>query len=259
MSFDINMNMQGLLPSQGGGGQFPPTSDETPYHRCVIKSGERKVNSKQNGEVVIFTLEGRSKEVAGMTHKATINIAHQDPEVAKRGAADMLAYVYAALGVQQIGNAGALFGKEIGVVVRLDPSNKEGENYTRIDHVVFADGRPLVVNGQLQPFAANPNGNFGGNNGGGFNQGGQTQQGGGFQTGGQTQQGGGQTQQFDSGAQVQQQGQFQPQTQQGGPQVGTMPNPNPNGGQQQGGQQQQGYSSPGQYQPQGDGQKPSWA
>ena len=278
MSFDINMNMSGLLPSQGGGGQFPATSldgsDGPMFHRCAIKSGEKKVNSKNSGEIVTFVLEGRSKEVVGMTHKHTINSAHTDPEVAKRGAQDMLAIVYAALGTTQIGNASALWGKEIGVVIKPDPSNKEGENYTRVDHVVFADGRPLVVNGQLQPFSANPNGNFNGggqqqqqgNNGGGFQTGGQ--QGGGFQTGQiqnpngqqQTQQQGGQQQGqqgggFQSGAQVQQTQQFNG----GGQQFD--PNQNNGGGQQQG---QQYGGSPGGYQQQGQqggqgGDKPSWS
>lgn len=275
MSFDINMNMSGLLPATGGGGQFPATSldgsDGPMFHRCAIKSGERKVNTKNSGEVVQLILEGRSKEVVGMTHKVTINIAHSDPETAKRGAQDMLAYVYAALGVTQIGNAGALFGKEIGVVVKPDPNNKEGENYTRVDHVVFADGRPLVVNGQLQPFSANPNGTFQGggqqqqgNQGGGFQTGGQQQQGG-FQTGQiqnpngqqQTQQQGQQGQQgggFQSGAQVQQTQQFN-----GG---GQQFDPNQNGGQQQQGGQYGG--SPGGYQQQGQqggqgGDKPSWS
>ena len=257
MSFDINMNMAGLLPSQGGGGQFPANTDETPFHRCAIKSGERKMNSKNTGETVQLILEGKSKEVAGMTHKVTINIAHSDPEVAKRGAQDMLAYVYAALGVTQIGNASALFGREIGVVVKPDPSNKEGENYTRVDHVTFADGRPLVVNGQLQPFQAAPGGAQG------FQQ-----QGGGFQPQQQPQQQqqpqGGAAGGFQSGAQVQQTGQFQPQG--GGFQTGTMPNPNgaqPQQQQQQQPQPQQGYQSPGQFQQQPQGGAPaggpSWA
>ena len=63
MSFDINMNMAGLLPSQGGGGQFPPNSEEIPFHRCAIKSGERKAKSKGTGETVQFILEGRSDAV----------------------------------------------------------------------------------------------------------------------------------------------------------------------------------------------------
>lgn len=261
MSFDVNMNFNGMLPSTGGGGQFPVNTDEIPFHVCVIKSAEKKVNSNNTGEIAQFILEGVSPAVKGMTHKYSINLSHEKPDVVRRGHQDMFAITYAATGQQQLGNVQGLFGKPFGVVVKLDPSNKENENYTRIDHCVFQDGRELVINGALQPFTVQA-GNFGapqGNNGFGQTQQPQPQNNGFGQ--GQPQ---GQQQQppqgFGSGAQVQPQGNFQPQNNNGGG-VQQMTMPHPNAGQQQQDPNQGGYTgAPGGYQqqPQNQGQKPNW-
>lgn len=240
-NFDLNMNFNGMMPSTGGGGQFPLTGVDgaPPFHVARIADMTKEVNSKSTGEIVKVKLEGVSGPVQGLTHTVTMNIAHADPQVAKRGAQDMFALVYAATGMMQIGNVSQLMGKNVGVTIRLDPSNKEGENYTRLDHFVFVDGRDLVVNGQLQPMQAQA-GNFngggnGGQNNGNFNPGnnGNQNNGGGFSTGGQNNGGGqqqqnngqGQGQNFNSGAQVQGNSGFS---------TGTMPNPNGNQGQGQG-------------------------
>lgn len=233
-NFDINMNFNGLTPSTGGGGQFPLTGvDGAPaYHQARIADMTKEVNSKSTGEVVKVKLEGVSQAVLGLNHTVTINIAHQDPQVSKRGAQDMFALVYAATGQTQIGNAGLLLGKLVGCTIRPDTSSdNENQNRTRLDHFVFPDGRELVINGQLQPVQAQA-GNF--NGGGGFNSGGNNGQGNsGFSTGGQgnqnnqpqnnnppqNDQGQGQSQGFNSGASVQNNGGFS---------TGTMPNPNGN-------------------------------
>lgn len=209
-NLNLNMSFDGMMPATGGGGQFPANDDAVPFHVCSIVDAERKMNSKSTGEILVLTLEGKSKEVKGFRHKWTINLAHTDPEVARRGQRELFAVVYATLGRNHIQNFAETFRKDFGVVIRPDPSNKEGENYTRVDHVLFADGRELVVNGVLQPFTVAPAGNF--------QQPGQ-QPGTGFQQPQQPAQ-----QPFQSGAAVQQQAPFQPQ-QQAPNQPVTMPHP----------------------------------
>jgi hypothetical protein len=214
-NLNLNMTFAGMMPSTGGGGgQFPANDEANPFWRCVVKDAEIKVNAKATGQVLVLTLEGRSPEIRGMTHKMGINIAHEKPEVQRRAAADLMGVVYACSGMTQIGHVSEIYGKEFGVVIKPDTSNKEGENFTRVDHCVFADGRELVKNGVLQPFSAPPASNFQQPGGGFQSQQPNAQPGGGFQG-----------QQFNSGAAVQQPAGFHPQQQPQQPATGTMPMP----------------------------------
>jgi len=245
MGFVVNMDFTTIEPNQGGA-SYLPVSDSRGWLVQIIDSGQQE-NSKKDGMVAKFVIQGMEGAAQGRTCEHYVNLANPNQKAVEIGMGELSAIGH-AIGHVRLGNSTEWHNRPLRAVVVADPS-EQYPNRTRIQKFLDANGNapgkgPQTAGGTQQAgnFAGNPaqgqpasggaqqgfgngqpaqGGNFGGGaaQGGGFQpqQGGAQQpQGGGFQATGQgfqpqqgPQQGGG----FQQGG-----GQgFNPGAQTGGP------------------------------------------